>query len=251
MGKAIDGTTGLRALLRPVRAVLFDFDGPVCDLFGGASTASVADQIKVESRRYWNSLDPDVSTCDDSHGILRPLREMYERRPKGELSPRPIALAEEIVTALEMKIARSAAPIPEFTALVDALDDLDVRMVIVSNNAEAPIRDYLERLGVGDRFAAVCGRDPGDARLMKPHPDCVHRALTHLALPADACLLVGDQLTDLTAARRAGTPFLGLTRDEVRAKEMRHLGAAAVLRSHLPLIEAARALADAPAHRSR
>nr|WP_258566135.1 HAD family hydrolase [Streptomyces parvulus] len=176
---------------------------------------------------------------------------MYERRPKNELSPMPLALAEDIVTALEMEIVRSAAPAPEFTALVDALADLDVRMVIVSNNAEAPIRDYLERRGVSDRFEAVCGRDPRDARLMKPHPDCVHRALAQLALPADACLLVGDQLTDLTAARRAGTPFLGFTRDEVRAKEMRHLGAAAVLRSHLPLIRAARALADARAHRSR
>ncbi|WP_432082543.1 HAD family hydrolase [Streptomyces sp. WAC 04229] len=243
MGKAIDGTAALLAMLRPVQAVLFDFDGPVCDLFKGASTSDVADRIKENSRRYWNSLDSDVRTCNDSHGILRLLRDMYERPTPMVRDPKPLALAEEIVAAQEMKAVRSAAPTPEFTELIGALGDLGMRTVIVSNNAEGPIRDYLERRGMHDHFEAVCGRDPEDARRMKPHPDCVRRALAHLSLPADACLLVGDQITDLKAAQQAGTRFLGFTRDEVCAKEMWHHGAEAVVSSHLPLIEAARTLA--------
>ncbi|MEU3896428.1 HAD family hydrolase [Streptomyces sp. NPDC045251] len=243
MGEATDGTAALAALLRPVRAVLFDFDGPVCDLFRGASTAAVAARIKANTRRYWNSLDPDVATCSDSHGILRLLRAMYERPTATARDPRPLALAEEVVAAQEMEAVPSAVPAPGFTALLDVLGDIGVRTAVVSNNAEAPIRDYLSRRGTHDRFEAVCGRDPEDARRMKPHPDCVLRALARLSLPAGACLLVGDQVTDLKAARRAGTRFLGFTGDDVRAKEMRHLGADAVVSSHLPLVEAARTLA--------
>ncbi|WP_270891966.1 HAD family hydrolase [Streptomyces sp. DHE17-7] len=98
------------------------------------------------------------------------------------------------------------------------------------------------RLGLEPKFDGVFGRSPHDARLMKPHPDCVHRALRHLALPSSDCLLVGDQLTDLDAARSAGTGFLGLTRAAERARQMAERGADAVVSSYLPVLRAADAL---------
>lgn len=69
----------LRRLLGRARAVL-DFDGPVCDLFAGRSTQPVALEIKAMARKKWNSLDPAVEACDDSHGILHFLRDMLDRR---------------------------------------------------------------------------------------------------------------------------------------------------------------------------
>jgi HAD superfamily hydrolase (TIGR01509 family) len=232
------------ALLRAfgsARAVLFDFDGPVCDLFAGSPTAAVAERIKRTARRYWGPLDSAVEQCDDSHGVLRPLREMYERSV-----PRPSALplerAEADVTALERQAVRTALPTPHLHALVDLLLDHGKRLTVVSNNAEGPIREYLVRLGLASKFDGVFGRSPHDARLMKPHPDCVHRALRHLALPASDCLLIGDQLTDLDAARSAGTGFLGLTRRAGRALRMAQGGADAVVASYLPVLGAVGAL---------
>lgn len=244
MGDAIDGRAALRDLLDTTAAVLFDFDGPVCDLFGGSTTADVANRVKNAARRYWGPLVPEVESCDDSHDILRRLRDMYEWSVPGPRDPAPLALAEGMVAAVESEAALTAAPAPHIAELLDVLTELDIRLVIVSNNAEHPVREYLDRSGPGfaSKFEAVFGRDPDDARRMKPDPDCVHRALKHLALPAASCLLVGDQLTDLKAARSAGTCFLGYTRHMSRAREMKQGGADHVVSSHLAVIEAAERL---------
>jgi phosphoglycolate phosphatase len=252
-----DVTDVQHALLKPLgsaQAVLFDFDGPVCDLFRGASTAHVARKIKRAAREDWYPLDPQVETCDDSHGILRYLRDMYDRRGARHLDRRPLVRAEEMVTEFEWEAARKAPETPHIATLVDLLCALGMRLVIVSNNAEGPIREYLERMDLGEKFKGVFGRDPENAGHMKPNPHCVRRALTYLSLPASSCLLVGDQISDLKAAREVRVPFLGYTQDEVRRKEMKHSHADAVVSSHLPVIEAAKELiamrrASAPAFR--
>jgi phosphoglycolate phosphatase len=229
-------------LLGSTRAVLFDFDGPVCDLFGGASTAAVARKVKRAAREDWHPLDPQVETCDDSHGILRCLKDMYDLRGARPLDRRPLVRAEEIVAAFEWEAVRTAQETPHIVPLVDLLLRLGRRLVIVSNNAEKPIREYLERNGLDEKFEGVFGRDPDDAGHMKPNPHCVKRALAHLSLSASSCLLVGDQLSDLKAAQKVGARFLGYTQDEVRYKEMKHNGAHAVVSSHAPVVEAAEEL---------
>ena len=90
-------------------------------------------------------------------------------------------------------------------------------------------------------FEEVFGRDPHNAGLMKPDPDCVQRAVKYLNVPADTCLFVGDQPSDLEAARSADTclPFLGYTQDEAKAADMAANKANAVVDSYLPVIEAA------------
>jgi phosphoglycolate phosphatase len=245
MTSAIDASNGqdvLPGLLAPARAVLFDFDGPVCDLFGGRSTAHVAEEIKAAARRHWGELDPDVEACDDSHGILRCLADMYGRFPRAGRSRRPLDLAEQIVARAESRAVETAAPAPHVGTLLGLLRQLGIAAVIVSNNAPGPIRKYLEGAGLHNGFKGVFGRDPRDARRMKPDPDCVNRALAYLGLDASACLLVGDQPTDLKTARSAGTCFLGYTQDSLCAQDMKLGGADGVVFSHAPFVEAARAL---------
>lgn len=48
-------------ILDSSEAVLFDFDGPVCDLFHGRSTAPIADLIKDEARAVWGARTSDQS----------------------------------------------------------------------------------------------------------------------------------------------------------------------------------------------
>lgn len=242
MDGAHDGPAVLVKTLRDACAVLIDFDGPVTDLFGGTSTAPVAAEIKESVGRIWGHLDSDVEDCDDSHAILHRLRDMIDR-PSGEpRSPEALEVAERIVTRYEYEAAKSAEPSPGFARVVDALLDLDLRLVIVSNNSEGPIWEFLKRTGLQSKFEAVVGRDPRELRHMKPDPDSVRRALRHLHLPPAAALLVGDQMTDLEAARTAGTGFLGYTRSSAQAEEMMRRGADGVIDSHTPLIEAARSL---------
>lgn len=125
---------------------------------------------------------------------------------------------------------------------MDALLDPGMRVVMVRNNAEEPIRTYLRAHGLDTKFERIFGRDRDDARHMKPGPHCIKRAREHLELPAPSCLMVGDQLTDLKAARSAGTCFPGYTEDEPKAEEMRRSGADFVVSSHFAVLAAARRL---------
>ncbi|MET7478594.1 HAD-IA family hydrolase [Streptomyces sp. NPDC005648] len=237
----IEEQAAVRELLDSAQAVLFDFDGPVCDLFGDESTSPVAKKIRRMAKGVWRELDPQVEFCDDSHGVLRCLRDMYDRRPHGELDPSPLAEAERIVAEFECEVVLEARTAPHFVTLVRLLLELPRRLAIVSNNAERPIRMYLRKLDLEGEFE-VFGRDPENAGHMKPDPHCVERALDHLGIEPSHCLLVGDQITDLKAAQSVGTPFLGYTQDEVRRVEMRKYGAHSVVLSHLPVVAAARGL---------
>ncbi|MFF3375546.1 HAD family hydrolase [Streptomyces sp. NPDC002680] len=233
----------LRALLRDTHAVLIDFDGPVCDLFGGRSTASIADEVKARAEQAWpgTGLDPDVRDCADSHGILRELAAMADRHAPA--LDGPLDWADAIVEKYEYAAVRSALHSARETVgaseLVETLHAREKPLAIVSNNAEGPVREYLRHIGLLRRFEAICGRDPHDPRLMKPHPDSIRRALRLLGDPKPKqVLLIGDQLTDLTAAERAGVRFLGFTPYDERAREMLRRGADFVVASHAPVVEA-------------
>ncbi|EGX59431.1 hydrolase [Streptomyces zinciresistens K42] len=229
------GGEDLRAVLGRAEAVLLDFDGPLCDLFGGTCTAGIADEIKERARREWGRLDPPVESCADSHGILLRLADMAARRG----GPGPIRLdwADAIVTRHEYAAVHRAVATPGARRLVDALRSAGKTLLVVTNNAEGPVREYLERRDLLGHFTAVYGRDPHDPRLMKPHPGVVGRALAALGGTAPSrTLLIGDQLTDLAAARAAGVPFLGFTRHPERAERMRRLGARGVVGSYPPVL---------------
>jgi HAD superfamily hydrolase (TIGR01509 family) len=245
LGDATDDQDALLSLLRHAKAVLFDFDGPICALFAGRPTKNVADRIKKAARGHWERefLAPEVENCDDSHDVLRHLRGMYDADPNG-LSPVPLKDAEDIVAKVEEEAVETALPAAGVVTLVELLSGLGKRLAVVSNNAEDPIGKYLRRPDVrlGSKFDGVFGRDPDDALLMKPNPYCVERAIEKLSLTASDCLLVGDKLSDLEAARSAGTSFLGYTRKPVRAAKMRENGAEVVVASHTPVIAAARKL---------
>lgn len=246
----------LLALLGRAKAVLFDFDGPICALFAGrprdprtrSTTKDVADDIKHAAREEWGRarLAPDVEECVDSHHTLLRLRLMYDAEPD-DLSPVALKRAEDIVTRAEDAAVETAVRAWGVLTLVKVLSsDLGKRLAVVSNNAEDPIRRYLElpRVRLHSNFDGVFGRDPDDARLMKPDPDCVRRAIDKLSVKASECLLIGDKISDLEAARSAGTSFIGYTKKRARATQMKDRGAEVVVSSHHPVIRAARTLRD-------
>jgi phosphoglycolate phosphatase len=254
MGDALDEQEALRRLLSDVHAVLLDFDGPVTDLFRGISTKPIAGEIKKAVRTIWGPLDKDVKRSTDSHGILQDIRNMYDRPSPTPRGREALEQAEAIVTRHESVAARSAKPAPGIVTLVKTLREVGKRLVIVSNNAEGPVKWFLQSHGLRPQFEAVMGRDPKELRHMKPNPDCVNRAVKYLGLAPGECLLIGDQLTDLEASNEAGTRFLGYdpsTRRAARmwrlgstrrAAKMRRLGADWVVSSHEPVIRAAEAL---------
>jgi phosphoglycolate phosphatase len=66
----------------------------------------------------------------------------------------------------------------------------------------------LERLGLAQRFVAICGQD--SFAVQKPHPDAVLGTLGKAGGSRDRAVMVGDSPTDIAAARAAGIPVIGV-----------------------------------------
>ena len=95
-----------------------------------------------------------------------------------------------------------------FDGVADALAQLrarDVPLAICTNKPEALVPPLLQHLGIGDAFALVLGGDSLPRR--KPSGEPLRHIATHFGLPVQACLMVGDSLTDYRAAEEAGMPI--------------------------------------------
>jgi len=88
--------------------------------------------------------------------------------------------------------------------LLDAAGTAGIPLAVVSNTlCGAAFRDFLDRVGVGDRFAAQCYSD--EAGVRKPNPALVLAATEALKVPPADAWFVGDTpLRDMLAGRRAG-----------------------------------------------
>lgn len=235
--------TVLRRLLADTEAVLLDFDGPVCDLFGTASTSGVAAEIKDAARQQWGALERAVEECQDSHGILPRLGDMFDKHRASGLDRALLKQAHDIVTRYEYEAVRTARRTPLVKELLRSFRRLRLPVIIVTNNAAGPVHTYLRRERLGSYVADVCGRNPYEPRLMKPDPYLVQCALDRLGGPdRTRTLMIGDQCTDLEAAKTAGVAFLGCTGDADKTRRMEQLGADWVIDSHEPVVTAARRL---------
>jgi phosphoglycolate phosphatase len=96
-----------------------------------------------------------------------------------------------------------------YPGVEDALDRLAARGAVLCVATNKPTHLSLalfERLGLTGRFAAICGADAVSAR----KPDAAHIRETVLKAGGDPAraLMVGDSITDVSAARATGVPVI-------------------------------------------
>src|SRR5690606_20794550 len=69
----------------------------------------------------------------------------------------------------------------------------------------AAARSFLDKHDLGRHVHTVVGRVPGRPDLLKPHPHLVRTAMARHGMRPGQCVLVGDSVSDVQAARNAGT----------------------------------------------
>ncbi|MEV2247615.1 HAD family hydrolase [Streptomyces sp. NPDC049970] len=225
--------SGPAALLAAVECVLFDFDGPLCDLFAARPAAEVAARLVAELCR--TGCDPGVAASggDDPLALLQAVGKHYG---VGGTT----AHAERCLTAEETEAAAGATPTEHALELLGVLDAGGWDLAVTTNNSPAAVVRFLDRhLPAVLAAEHIHGRtsDPG---LLKPDPHCLVRALESTGSTAATAVMIGDSPADCLAAKAVGVPFIGYAVHARKRRALEEVGARWAVRSLRGLVETAR-----------
>ncbi|MHC3469074.1 HAD family hydrolase [Streptomyces sp. 7R007] len=224
-------TGNLRELITNARFVLFDFDGPICQLFAGHSAEQVASELVawLEGQGLRGLLTEEEQVHPDPMVVLYAVNR---RHPRSDL----VAELEARLTQLERKAAVSAMPTAYADPLIRTWTAVGSRLAVATNNSPRTVADYLSSRGLADCFAPhVYGRT-AELDLLKPDPHCLNRALSAMGAAPTSALMIGDAPTDLHAAEAAGVPFLGYARNAYKHQQLKDAGAQHIVGSLLPVL---------------
>ncbi len=175
--------------------VLWDLDGTLVD--SAADIAAAVDRALVGNalpalgeravRRHIGSGAQHLLTaCTEEAG--------------GEMSAKILA---DFFVAYRAHIADQTVLYPGMRAL---LREIQRPQAVVTNKPIAMTEALLESLGIRAQFAAVYGGESLPMR--KPHPMMLHAAMAEMGVTR--AVMVGDGPHDVSAARAAGIPMIGV-----------------------------------------
>jgi HAD superfamily hydrolase (TIGR01509 family) len=125
------------------------------------------------------------------------------------------------------------APLEGASALLRALKERGLTVVLASSSSEEDLEFFVEQLDASDCIDASTSKD--DVERTKPHPDAIEAALDK-AGTRDA-VMVGDSRWDIEAAAEAGLETVCVITGGWSEQELRDHGAAAVYDSIPHLLE--------------
>jgi HAD superfamily hydrolase (TIGR01509 family) len=222
----------LDEIITATRHLFLDFDGPICSIFAGLSPGTVAARLR------------DLAT---SQGITPPLGITATSDPfdvfawAATISPGLAADVEAAMTELEVEAVPTAEPTPGVHAVITSCRESGRTITVVSNNSARAVRAYLARHALDGPIGIVIARTTPDPGLLKPCPHLLNEAIAASHADPAACALVGDRVSDIDAARQAGTHSIGYANKPGKTDSFADAHADAIITSLVPLALALRA----------
>ncbi|MFD6095038.1 HAD family hydrolase [Nocardiopsis flavescens] len=213
-------------VIRRCRAVLLDFDGPVCDAFAGYPAPQVARDMVARATDAGVSFPSELSGEPDPMEVLRRLFKV---------APEWHSEAERVLREAEVVSVAEALPTPGAIEFMEACRETGRPLVMVSNNSPEAVVAFLEKHGLAKLATGVFGRSRLSPELMKPNPHLLEAALEALAAAPGDCLMVGDSLTDIEVAKEVGVPVAGYANKVGKAKRFQDLGSDVVTENMMEL----------------
>ncbi|GAA2841089.1 HAD-IA family hydrolase [Kitasatospora sp. CM 4170] len=212
----------LAAVLRPVKHVLLDFDGPVCSVFAGLPAPEVARRLR---EGLLASGEQAPAGAEEETDPLALLRLISDARPDLTES------TDAALAALETEAVRVARPTPGGESVLRTAVRSGRLASVVSNNAGMAIEAYLTEHGLSDYVAGVFGRAPGDPSSMKPNPRLLLEAMDAAGTRPEHCIFIGDAARDIEAGTAAGIPTIGYANKPGKAEKLGAAGAVVIVDS--------------------
>ncbi|WP_329093705.1 HAD family hydrolase [Streptosporangium sp. NBC_01469] len=213
----------LSEIFRRSRAVLLDFDGPVCSVFAGLPAPMIAARLKQLLQDEGAELPQDVAELDDPLKVLR---------RTADFAPGLLDKVETVFMAYEIEAAGCAEITLGVRELLEACAETGRPVVIVSNNSEPAIKTFLGLADLKGRVAGVVGRPIGSPAQMKPHPRSGLRACEMVDVSPGKAVLIGDSDFDMQAAVNAGTHSIAYANERGKEVSLAEAGDAVVRSMH-------------------
>jgi len=193
-GETLDG------ILARTRCLLIDFDGPICDIYAGLTDTTVAGRLRKVITGQGVTMPASVTSSHDPIAVFD-----YAATVSSALGE----LIEAEMTGQEVEAVATARPVPYVHEVVTSARGTGRRIAIVSNNSERAVRAYLDQHGLADRVDLISARASADPALLKPSAHLLDQAIGGLDTSPDECVIIGDSVTDVQAARSAGIRSIG------------------------------------------
>jgi phosphoglycolate phosphatase len=217
----------LDQIIRRTRCLLLDFDGPICDIFAGHPAPTVAEQLRKLITAQGIDLPADIAESADPLEVF-----VYS----GTISPDLAAKVEAEMADQEVAAVPTARPAPYVHDVVISARESGRTVGVVSNNSERAVRAYLDQHGLDDRIDYIAARTSPNPDLLKPDPHLLQQAITELTAAHNECVLIGDQPTDMQAARTTGIDSIGYANKPGKTNTLAQAGATAVVTSLAELV---------------
>jgi len=117
-------------------------------------------------------------------------------------------LFADFIAHYSIHIADRSRPFPGLIETLDRLAASDHRLAVCTNKLERLSVLLLQRLGLADRFAVVCGQDTFG--IQKPDPEVLRRTIAAAGGNVQRAVMIGDSLTDISTARATGVPVIAV-----------------------------------------
>jgi phosphoglycolate phosphatase len=180
------------------QAIIFDFDYTLADSSQGA--IECINFALAEMGLDHVSAEKACRTIGLSlHDTFTTLGEHHEPHRGDEFYKLFVHRAEQVMSSLTTLY--ESVP-----ATVAALNDLGLRLGIVSTKYRRRIHEVLKREDLLHAFQVIIGGE--DVTQHKPHPEGLLQAMAQLQCQPRSILYVGDSVVDAELATRADVPFV-------------------------------------------
>lgn len=184
--------------------VVFDLDGTLAD-----SAEDLIGTLNVLLAREGLPLLPASAARSMVGAGARALIERGFAHHRAPLPPERVdPLVADFLAHYEEHIADATRLFPGAAGALERLAGEGFALAVCTNKPENLARLLLERLGVADVFAAICGR--GTFPVHKPDPRALLLAIEAAGGDPARALMVGDSKTDIDTARAARVPVVAV-----------------------------------------
>lgn len=185
--------------------IVFDLDGTLIDTAPDLA-ATVNELLRRRGRRVLQLSEIRTMIGQGARAMMAAgMKATGAVASPGELD----GMIDEFIDYYSDNIAVGSEVFPGVEAALDRLEADGYRLAMCTNKHEGLSKKLVARLGLEHRFASLVGGDTLAVR--KPDPRHLTETIVRAGGDVSRAILVGDSISDVSAAKAAGVPVIGVS----------------------------------------